>query len=516
MLLDCARNDAYEGAKSDVTRGKAGRHTALATAKERPTRWAHRRHVLYGVTGSLVAVALVLALAAYAKFNSNITRIDVSRMLGVRPTTTAASAGADTAVNILVMGSDTRVGIGTDAYGKDTVEGGAHSDTNLLVHISADRDRVLVVSIPRDSMTKAPKTCSDPNSTVANGEVRQWNYNFNVGGPGCTIKTLEGLTGIFVDHYVVIDFRGFQQMVDALGGVPVCTTTDIADKDAQFTLAAGRHVLNGKQALGYVRVRKTVNDGSDLNRIKRQQAFLSSVAQEATSKGLLLRPDKLYGFLNAATKSMTTDPQMGFGTMTSLANSVRNLGVDKIEFVTVPTQVYPKDPNRVEWRDSAAKIWAAIRADQPLPGAGTKPTATSSSTPAPLTVSPEKIQVRISNDSGVEGLALQAGAALGVQGFQIAGYANGTPGDVSGAVIVYGQGQKEAARTVAAAFPGSTLKVDATVGQVIVVRLGPGAANPVAVPNRLGSDPLPAMTVSAGSSATDGLETRKADADICS
>ena len=141
-------------------RDRAGRHTALATAGERPSRWAHRRHVLSGVIGSFVVVALVLAIAAYAKFNSNITRIDVSRMLGVRPTTTASSAGAHTAVNILVMGSDTRTGIGTDAYGKDTVEGGAHSDTNLLVHVSADRDRVLVVSIPRDSMTMAPKTCS--------------------------------------------------------------------------------------------------------------------------------------------------------------------------------------------------------------------------------------------------------------------------------------------------------------------------------------------------------------------
>lgn len=516
MLLDCARNEAHEGANRDVTREKAGRHTALATAGERPSRWAHRRHVLYGVIGSFVVVALVLAIAAYAKFNSNITRIDVSRMLGVRPTTTASSAGAHTAVNILVMGSDTRTGIGTDAYGKDTVEGGAHSDTNLLVHVSADRDRVLVVSIPRDSMTMAPKACSDPNSTVANGEIRQWNYNFNLGGPGCTIKTLEGLTGIFVDHYVVIDFRGFQQMVDALGGVPVCTTSDIADKDAQFTLAAGHHILDGKQALGYVRVRKTVNDGSDLNRIKRQQAFLSSVAQEATSKGLLLRPDKLYGFLNAATKSITTDPEMGFGTMTSLANSVRNLGVDKIEFVTVPTQVYPKDTNRVEWRASAAKIWSAIRADQPLPGAGTKPAVTSSSTPEPLTVAPDKIDVRISNDSGVEGLALQAGAALAVQGFRLAGYTNGTTGDITGTVIAYAPGHKDAARTVAAAFPGSTLKVDAAVGETVVVRLGPGAANPVAVPNRLGSDPLPPMTVSAGPSATDGLETRKADADICS
>ncbi len=492
--------------------GPPGNHVEEQATPRRSHR--RRKIIVLVLVGALLALTIP-TVVAYFKLNGNITRLDVSRYLGNRPSTSQAAAGQDKPLNILVMGSDTREGIGTTEYGKDTIEGGAHSDTNLLVHISGDRERALVVSIPRDSMTMAPKDCADPNSTVANGAVRQWNYNYNQGGPGCVIKTLEGLTGVYVDHFVVVDFRGFQDMVDALGGVEVCTTTDIADADAHFTLAAGRHRLDGKQALGYVRVRKTVNDGSDLNRIKRQQAFLSSIVQEATSTGLLLRPDRLYGFLNAATKSMTTDPDLGATTLASIANSLRHIGVGNIEFVTVPTEVYPEDENRVQWTDEATVIWEAIKADRPLETAPATPKPTSTTPAKPLTVSPDQISVQISNDSGVEGLALQAGNALAVQGFVIAGYANGAVEDVTGVRVVHSPATADAARTVAAAFPGAKLVEDAGADATITVHLGTGAPNPVAVPNRLGTDPLPSMTISAAPATSGGLETRKADQDIC-
>lgn len=486
------------------------------TRRERgERRRRHRRRVVGAVLLTVVLVLTLGVVAGYAKLNHNIRRIDVSRVLGTRPVTSTPPSGRPRPLNILVMGSDTRTGIGTTDYGKDTVEGGAHSDTNLVVHLSADRSWALVASIPRDSMTMAPKVCSDPKSTVRNGEIRQWNYNFNLGGPGCVMKTVEGLTDIFIDHYVVIDFRGFQSMVDALGGVEVCTTTDIDDKDSQFTLSAGRHVLDGKEALGYVRVRKTLGDGSDLSRIKRQQAFLSSVIQKATDSRLLLRPDRLFGFLNAATESMTTDPGLGIGTMTDIARSVRALGAKNIRFVTVPNEVYPADPNRVQWRKSADVIWAAMRDDRPLggPASGGTPTPTSTATPKALTVTPDRIQVSFVNESGVDGLGTQAAAALAVQGFVVLGPRNGTAGATEGVVVRHTRATAEAARTVAAAFPGATLELDEAAGAAVVVHLGTGAANPVLVPNRLGTAPLPPMSVTA--TRPDGLETRAADQDIC-
>lgn len=334
--------------------------TGSATPTQRPRRrWARQ-------LAWVVCIALVLSSAVgvvYVRLASNIHRLDISALLGEdRP------ARAQGPLNVLVMGSDTRTGIGTTRFGTDTVEGGAHSDTNLLVHLSADRQRAVVVSIPRDSMTRASRDCTDPRSRAQDGPVRQWNRNFTLGGPACTIRTLEAATGVFVDHFVVVDFRGFADMVDALGGVDVCTPVPIRDEDSALDLPAGRHHLDGEQALGYVRVRKTLGDGSDLGRIERQQAFLSSVAQEATSSRLLARPDRLYRFLDAATRSMTTDPGLSVGGMQDIAASLQDLGVENIELVTVPTRPYPRDPNRVEWAPAATGLWAAIREDRELPG----------------------------------------------------------------------------------------------------------------------------------------------------
>ncbi len=211
------------------------------------------------------------------------------------------------------------------------------------MHLSADRSTATVVSIPRDSMTLAPPDCS---ATAPRNEwrMRQWNQNYAIGGAGCLIRTLEGNTGLFVDHYAVVDFRGFKQMVDALGGVKVCTPVAIDDAHTHLQLAPGTHTLDGRQALQYVRVRKSIGDGSDLQRIGRQQAFLSSVMQKATSTQLLLEPTTLYAFLTAATKSLTTDPDLGVGTMRDLAGSVKGIGLDRIQFVTVPNEPYAARP----------------------------------------------------------------------------------------------------------------------------------------------------------------------------
>lgn len=479
---------------------------------------------------ALVVLALVLGVTAYVKLNGNIDRLDIADALGARPEP-QATTDAETnlgPLNILVMGSDTRAGDGNDDYGSNNVEygvAGARSDTNLLVHLAADRKSAVVVSIPRDSMTKAPRDCADKDSTVeSDGVTRQWNANFTLGGPACTIKTFEGVTGIYLDHFVVIDFRGFERMVDALGGVTVCTPEPIDDKQSKLVLPAGKTKVNGKQALGYVRVRKTVGDGSDLGRINRQQAFLSSMVQEATRSSLLLRPDRLFRFLNAATESMTADTELNVGEMRDIAQSVARIGMDQIRFVTVPTRSYPPDPNRVEWTEAADALWEALREDKPLPGqkapAGTTtpaptPTATTSE---PLTVSPDQISVRVTNDSGVAGLARQAAGALGVQGFRVEAYVNGTGEASKGVVVRYGAGMKDAARTVAAAFPGSQIREDALLGSTIEVSVGLGAENVVEVPNRVGTEPLPTPTVTATQApkSTETIEARTADEDICS
>ena len=486
------------------------------------------RHPLLRRATIVVAAGLVLVLtlgtAAYVKLNGNITRVDVSNLLGQRPKNHATPDKLTNLkpVNILVIGSDTR-DLGTSSYGTTL---GARSDTTLIVHLSGDRKSAVVVSVPRDSMTRAPADCKDPKSKVADGPIRQWNANYSLGGPACLIRTVEGTTGIFIDHFMVINFLGFQSMVDAQGSVEVCMPQAVVDPMSHLNLPAGRSRVSGKEALAFVRVRHNIgNDASDLGRIDRQQAFLSSMIQEATSSGLLLRPDKLFRFLDAATKSLTTDPALGnLNALREVAQSVVGLKSSQIRFVTVPIEDYPPDHNRVQWTSAADVLWKSIRDDAPLPG--TKPAPGSTPTPTPtttspppvLTVRPDAITVHVSNDSGVPGIARQAADDLRLQGFKISGVSKDSSGK-AGATVTYSAANHQKALTVAAAFPGAVLVEDDTVGDVIRVSLGTGSPNVVAVPNRIGRTPLPTHTLSATvaptPSSTVTIKARTADTNIC-
>jgi LCP family protein required for cell wall assembly len=485
------------------------------------------RHPLLRRASIIVAAGLVLLLtlgiAAYVKLNGNITKYDVSKLLGQRPKNSATADKLTNLkpVNILVIGSDTR-DLGTSSYGTTA---GARSDTTLIVHLSGDRKSAVVVSVPRDSMTRAPADCKDPKSKVADGPIRQWNANYSLGGPACLIRTVEGTTGIFIDHFMVVNFLGFQSMVDALGSVEVCMPQAVVDPLSQLNLPAGRSRVSGKEALAFVRVRHNMGDGSDLGRIDRQQAFLSSMIQEATSTNLLLRPDKLFRFLDAATKSLTTDPALGnLNALREVAQSVAGLKSSQVRFVTVPVEAYPPDHNRVQWTSAADALWKSIREDAPLPGTkpapGSTPTPTTTKTSPPpvLTVTPDKITVHVSNDSGVPGIARQAADDLRLQGFKISGISTDSSGK-AGATVTYSAANHEQALTVAAAFPGAVLVEDSAAGDVIRVSLGTGSPNVVAVPNRLGTTPLPTHTLSATAaptpSSTVTIQARTADTNIC-
>lgn len=471
--------------------------------RARATRRPRRRRIVT-VLVVFVVVAALVGGAAWWRLDGNISRLDISSALSDdRPTPVDADP-----TNILLIGSDTRVGQGT---GDGATVQGARSDTTLIAHLSGDRKHVTVVSIPRDSMVPIPPSC-DAKVPKQQWPVQQFNAAFSMGGPACLINTIEANTGVFINHFAVVDFNGFKGMVDALGGVPVCTPVAIDDRRAHLKLAAGRHVLDGTQALGYVRVRYTEGDGSDLGRIKRQQAFLSSIVQEATRTSLLLRPDKLYGFLDAATKSLTTDEDMGLGTMRDLATSVQDVGIKNVAFVTVPVEPYTSDANRVEWTPAAETLWTKIRTDEPLDGPTKKPTPTASA--APLTVSPADVAgVAVVNATGVDGLAKQEADALKVQGFPLVTTAS-TAERTEGVLVQYSSGQEQAARTVAAAFPGAKTEKADGLGTTIRVVIGPGAKTVVELPNRLGSDPIPSPSISPPSPEKT-IEARTADQDIC-
>lgn len=331
---------------------------------------------------STVVLALVTALSVvflYRHLNGNLNVEDVSEALGdERPEKT----GPEGALNILVMGSDSREGEGNAIDAEDPANG-ARSDTTVILHLSADRERAYGISIPRDSLVTRPDCGEDDE--IPGGESQMWNAAFALGGPACTIRQVEATTGIYIDNYVVVDFNGFKGMVDAVGGVPVCIPEDIEDPAHGINIPAGEREIRGDEALDYVRVRSTVGNQSDLGRIKRQQTFMAAMIKKVASAETLARPDRLVKFLNEATKSLTLDFE-SVGDLAGLGLQLQDIGLDKVQFVTVPWEYTAE--YRVLWRPEAEQLWKKIQADEPLTSRLSEGAVKADAAPGPESPSP--------------------------------------------------------------------------------------------------------------------------------
>lgn len=306
----------------------------------------------------------------YQRFNGNIHSVDIDGALGRNRPAPLGNGSMD----ILVLGSDSRSGA-NHSYGRDN--GTARSDTAMIVHLNKGHTSASVVSIPRDTLIDRP-ACTNSHG-AAEPAVQQVMFNsaYEAGGPACAVKTVEHFTGLRMDHYIEVDFTGFKHLVDAMNGVPLSTTRPIRDPQSHLDLPAGRHTLDGEQALGLVRTRHGVGDGSDLGRIQLQQAFLKALMDRIRGLGVLNSPTKTFSVADTATRAVTTDTGLGsVNKLMGLAESVQHLGAKHVHMVTLPVRYAPDDPNRVEPVDrQAAMVWAAMRADRPIPPAATAGTA---------------------------------------------------------------------------------------------------------------------------------------------
>ena len=328
-------------------------------------RAASRRPVLRAVVASSALVLLVLAgtvFLTYRHLEGNITVSNgFDQIVEERPDEVEVE-GPKKPLNILLLGSDTREGQ-TEVLGQTP----GLSDTTILLHLSADRERAYGVSIPRDLIVSRPD-CQGPDGEVIPGaEVAQWNEAYALGGEACTIAQFEEMSKLRVNHFVVIDFTGFKTMVDALGGVPVCVPEEVNDPIGKIYLPAGSYEVSGEQALDYVRVRNEISDNGDIGRMKRQQAFLAAMVNKAVSAGTLFNPPRLVRFLNAGTQSLTTDPGLAkLMDLFQLAQEVRDIGLNRVQFLTVPITTYEPDPNRLALDPDAELLWEQLRNDEPL------------------------------------------------------------------------------------------------------------------------------------------------------
>ncbi|HEY3687356.1 MAG TPA: LCP family protein [Streptosporangiaceae bacterium] len=388
------------------------------------------------MTAVLVAGCLS-AYAAYRKLYGNITHESVTGKLGKRPPKIGK------ATNVLVLGSDSRSG--KDAkYGKAD---GERSDTLIVLHLSPDGKQAVGMSFPRDSMVQLP-SCKTTKGGTAPAHLGMINEAFSEGGPACSWKTIESLTGVHIDHFVKVDFSGFKGMVNALGGVEVCLPTAVHDRDSHLDLSAGRHIVKGEQALAYVRNRHGLGDGSDLGRIKRQQLFMSSIVKKVTDGGLLASPTKLFNFLDAATKSVTTDDGLDISEIKKLAGSVQGMSAGKVKFVTVPNEAYPADPNRVQFAQPlAGQLFDAIKNDN-IAKADNSVKKKSTTTPAKPTIPAAQIQVRVLNGTGHAGLAATVADALKAKGFKVVKVGNTPKAGVTKSTLRYGPSGAKAMPTL--------------------------------------------------------------------
>lgn len=317
----------------------------------------------------VVAIALVTAsLTAYLKFRDvwdSITRINVVG-LGHRP------PQLTNAMNVLLIGSDSRAGP-NQQFGAGIT--GQRSDTIIVLHIAPDEHNVVALSIPRDSV--APILYCPPEAGTAGqgaqpGQAEQINATFANGGPGCLWKTIEQTTHLRIDHFIELNFTGFEKVIDDLGGVSICLPFPVHDPQSRLNLTAGRHHVWGAEALAFWRARY-IGEGSDLQRIRRDQYLMASLLQGIERSHLTSSPTRLLAVVTDAASYMTTDSGLTLPVMTSIVETLRGLRPGEVQFIELPTIPYGPNPDWVTWPASDAQLFGAIARDQQVSTADTRP-----------------------------------------------------------------------------------------------------------------------------------------------
>ncbi|WP_327429217.1 LCP family protein [Streptomyces sp. NBC_01236] len=289
-------------------------------------------------TGGTMAFVLVAASAAAYAY--------LKHLEGNVNTTDIGSAGKkgfskNEAFNILIIGTDKRTGKGNEGYGDKNSVG--HADTNILLHVSKDRTNATAMSIPRDLIVDVPDcpTVQSDGSTKVIGGTQNVRFNTSLGqagrDPGCTMNTVKAVTGIAPDHFMMVDFNAVKTLTTAVGGVEVCVAHAVNDKESKLKLPKGKSVVEGEQALAFVRTRHSFGNQGDLDRIKVQQQFMGSLMRKMSSSNTLTSPTKLIKLAEAATKALTVDTGIGkVSTLKDIALELKKVPAKNITFTTVP------------------------------------------------------------------------------------------------------------------------------------------------------------------------------------
>lgn len=442
----------------------AGRHWNAAAAPPQARRWV------------LVIAALLLVVVV------GIGALSVFRLqqnLVTSPLNLGEGAGSGTgATDILIMGSDTRSGEQNERYGSvEEGNGSGKTDVMMLAHISEDQQDVTVVSFPRDLVVDIP-ACTDPSTGEQHPaqEAAMLNSAAESGGPGCTVATINELTGLSIDHFMLADFNAVTELSRAVGGVEVCVTHEVEDPKSGLSLPAGTSTVEGEQALSFLRSRAAFGDGGDESRIRSQQQFMASLARKIKSEGTLTNPARLYEIADVMTQNLHVDDQLGnVRRIVDIATDMAGVDLSRVVFVTVPSETYPADPNRLQLdQQPAQRLFEVLRQDGSLAeaqaaaeqtasdetgseataedgatdGAGQTPSGQASEQQG-LAFSPESVPVQVVDASGAQERGAEVVELLAGAGYTAA--AEGAPAgeQLPGTQLGYAMGWQGAAEQVA-------------------------------------------------------------------
>lgn len=439
--------------------------------------------------------------ALYQHFNSNLSTVDIGDVGNKNVT-------SDGPLNILIIGTDKRTGKGNEGYGDKGSVG--HADTNIVFHVSKDRTNATALSIPRDLITNIPDcetTLPDGTKKVIPG-TRNVRFNTSLGqdgrDPGCTMRTVEEITGLKVDHFMMVDFNAVKELSTAVGGVKVCLAHPVKDKDSHLDLPEGESTIQGEDALAFVRTRHSFGNQSDLDRIKVQQQFIGSMIRQMKSDDTLTSPTKLYKLANAATRALTVDEAIGSGTkLVSLAKELSKVDTKNITFVTAPVIDNPAEPKPITvvlHPEKADQLFAMMREDTSLTEVKKQKKAAQSKQDALLKgtkAAAADVRVDVFNGGHRAGAAQETVTWLqNDQGVLKSTNKANAPAKISKTTLEYAPNQADQARALAAmmGLPGSALKkgtTDAEGLQAMVLTLGAdfkGAGVPITGPAKAPAD----------------------------
>ncbi|UGY91774.1 LCP family protein [Streptomyces gobiensis] len=402
---DAPDDDGHKAATGGGRKGGGG---------PRPRR---KRRVLRWIAAVLALLILGTAGAGYLYYrhlNGNLTK-DVLHLGENKLDKSTPNAAGQTPLNILLMGSDSRNSKENVRLGGAKADEGRPplADVQMLVHVSADRSNMSVVSIPRDTRVTIPK-CTDPkDGKVYAQRSDKINTSLQNGGPGCTVATWEELTGIPIDHFMMVDFSGVVSMADAVGGVPVCVNNNVYDRRSGLRLEKGENVVKGEQALQWLRTRHGFEDGSDLGRAKAQHMYMNSMVRELKAGSKLTNPNKLRKLAEEATKALTVDDGLGsVGELYDLGEDIKRVPTKRITMATMPW-VYSQGGSYVLPKEGdAEKVFSMVRNDVALDGKDKKKAQpTQSPEPSDPAAPHAQIAVRVLNGTGTAAQAPVTGRA---------------------------------------------------------------------------------------------------------